>query len=401
LSIYAFRYNNQKIKTLKHFKEGGHDPAMNLKPFKLERYFSQYEFSVPYLMCASDCEPLAQQELLDMADDETRKLWETLTLAYTETAGHPLLRQAIAGLYEKIEPEHVLVVAPEEGIFIALQALLSKGDHVVATWPGYQSLHEIPRNLGCVISFWKPEKKHFPFFSVARLKTLLRKNTRILIINFPHNPTGAVLEKKEFDELVQLARERKIAVFSDEMYRFLEYDVADRQPGLCDILPKAIILGGLSKAFGLPGLRIGWLATQDHKLYLKMAAWRDYTTICNSAPSEILALIALRNREQIIERHRKTVLANLELLDRFFEQHQDLFDWYRPRAGSIALPALKGRQGNAARFCQTLVEKQGVLLVPGNIFNCASNRFRIGFGRRNLPQALEQLENYLKKQFRL
>jgi aspartate/methionine/tyrosine aminotransferase len=372
---------------------------MHLKPFKLERYFSQYEFSVPYLMCASDCEPMTQQELVAMADVETRKLWQTLSLAYTETAGHPLLRQAISGLYEKIVPEHVLVTAPEEGIFIALQALLAPGDHVVAIWPGYQSLHEIPRKLGCTLSFWKPEKKNYPRFSISRLKSLLRKETRLLIINFPHNPTGAMLDKADFAELVCLAAERGLTVFSDEMYRFLEYDSKDRLPGLCDLLPKAVSLGGLSKGFGLPGLRIGWLATQDHKLWLKMAAWRDYTTICNSAPSEILGLIALRNREKITRRHRQTILANLELLDRFFNRHKDRFDWYRPRAGSIALPALKGK-GDATRFCADLVEQQGVLLVPGKVFGCEANRFRIGFGRRNLPQALKQLEQYLKKNLR-
>jgi aspartate/methionine/tyrosine aminotransferase len=367
-----------------------------MKPFKLERYFSKYEFNVPYLMCASDFEPLTQQELLAMADAETSKLWQNLSLAYTETAGHPLLRQAIAGLYEKIVPEQVLVLAPEEGIFIALQALLAPGDHVVAIWPGYQSLHEIPRQLGCTLSFWKPEKKNYPRFSITRLKTLLRKETRLLIINFPHNPTGAMLDKADLEELVHLAAERGLTVFSDEMYRFLEYDSKDRQPGLCDLLPKAVSLGGLSKGFGLPGLRIGWLATQDHKLWLKMAAWRDYTTICNSAPSEILGLIALRNREKITAQHRKTILANLELLDGFFNKYRDQFEWYRPRAGSIALPALKGKR-DATRFCADLVKQQGVLLVPGKVFGCEANRFRIGFGRKNLPQALEQLARYLKK----
>jgi aspartate/methionine/tyrosine aminotransferase len=351
-------------------------------------------------MCASDCEPLTQQELVAMADTETRKLWQNLSLAYTETAGHPLLRQAIAGLYKKIASEHVLVLAPEEGIFIALQAMLKPGDHVVAIWPGYQSLHEIPSKLGCTLSFWKPEKKNYPRFSITRLKTLLRPETRLLISNFPHNPTGALLDQADFEELVHIAAVRGLTVLSDEMYRFLEYESQDCRPGLCDLLPKAVTLGGLSKGFGLPGLRMGWLATQDHKLFLKMAAWRDYTTICNSAPSEILGLIALRNREKITSRHRKMILANLDLLDRFFERHEDRFEWYRPRAGSIALPALKGKR-DAGSFCADLVKKQGVLLVPGKVFGCEANRFRIGFGRKNLPQALEQFEKYLKKQVRL
>jgi aspartate/methionine/tyrosine aminotransferase len=151
----------------------------------------------------------------------------------------------------------------------------------------------------------------------------------------------------------------------------------------------------MSKTFGLAGLRIGWIATRNREIFRQMAAFKDYTTICNSAPSEFLARLALRHADILVQRNLEIILSNLERLDRFFGAHEDLFRWVRPKAGSIAFPML--RKGKVDAFCADLVEKAGVLLLPGTLYGPGYNFFRIGFGRSNLDEAVDRFEEYLGK----
>ena len=215
---------------------------MKIPPFKLERYFAKYEFSAPYLLSCSDCEPLTLNELLSMSDDQSLRLWEDLWLGYTESQGHPTLREEIAHLYDHIAPSNVLVVTPEEGIFIVTNVILNQGDHVISTFPGYQSLYEVARSIGCQVSQWMPQKQQGWVFDLDALKSEIRSNTKLIIINFPHHPTGATISQKEFHGLLALAEERGILVFSDEMYRFLEYQDVDRLESASDLDENVIAL---------------------------------------------------------------------------------------------------------------------------------------------------------------
>jgi aspartate/methionine/tyrosine aminotransferase len=196
-------------------------------------------------------------------------------------------------------------------------------------------------------------------------------------------------------KLCSLSERHGFTIFSDEVYRGLELDPNHRLPALAEINDSAVSLGVMSKTYGLAGLRIGWIATRDVRLLSKLAAFKDYTTICNSAPSEFLATLALRHAERIAERNRQIIRGNLEHLDHFFESHSDRFNWHRPKAGSIAFPALL--HGKADRFCADLAAKAGVLLVPGTLFGKYPGAFRIGFGRKNLPEALSHLEKYIRQ----
>ncbi len=367
---------------------------MNLRPFKLEQYFARYEFHVPYNLCPSDCEALTLHELLSYADDETRELWEKLSLGYTETQGHPLLRREIASLYANVSPEEVLLLTPEEGIFIAMNAILERGDHVIATFPSFQSLYDIAASQDCEVTYWMPEEHNHWRFNIEAVEKAIKNNTKLIVMNFPHNPTGALASREDFERILEVANKHNLVVFSDEMYRLLEYNPADRLDSATDLYDNAVSLSGLSKAFGLPGLRIGWLTTRIPGLFDKLLILKSYTTICSSAPSEILALIALRAKERIIERNLAIIRKNLGLLDDFFDHYSDVFSWVKPRAGSIAFPKLLLAQ-DISTFCAQLVEKQGVLLLPSTIYDYAGNHFRIGFGRKNMPDALAQLEAYL------
>jgi aspartate/methionine/tyrosine aminotransferase len=370
---------------------------MLINPFKLERYFAQYEFKLKYLLSPSDCESIAMDELLQMASSGSMNLWQELRLGYTESQGHPLLRAEVSSLYRQIPPEAILIAAPEEAIFIAMQTLLRPGDEVVVLSPAYQSLHEIARSIGSELIPWtvQPGKDRNWHLNLDQLDASLTGRTRMLVINFPHNPTGYTLSRGELDSVVELARKHSLYLFLDEMYRLLEYEPSTQLPPVCDLYEKGISLSGLSKSFALPGLRIGWLATQESALMERWLVYKDYTTICNSAPAEILAIIALQNKQRIVRRNLEIIHANLEIAEQFFGEHAHYFAWFSPKAGSVAFPEWLG-EGSVEQFCREVLEKQGVMIVPGSLFDFPGNHFRIGLGRKNLPEALEHVDRYLK-----
>lgn len=292
-----------------------------------------------------------------------------------------------------------MVLAPEEGIFIAMNTILEKGDHVISTFPGYQSLYEVAKAIGCDISKWSPVKGTEWSFNTEKLQNLIQENTKLIVINFPHNPTGANISEDDLQQIINMARQQNIIVFSDEMYRFLEYEDAERLSSACDLYENAVTLFGMSKSFGLAGLRIGWLTTKNKKLFQKFANYKDYTTICNSAPSEILAIMALKAKNQILGRNMSIIQNNMRLLDEFFQEYKTLFDWPKPKAGPIGFPELRIDKP-VSKFCSNLVEKQGVMLLPADQYDFEGNNFRIGFARKNMPQALKQLKEYINKNYR-
>ena len=367
---------------------------MKLKPFKLERYFAKYEFTAKYLLSSSDCDGLMQSDLLELADDETVKLWKNLSLGYTESLGLLLLREEISHLYQGITPDDCLVIVPEEGIFIAVNSILHKGDHVICTFPGYQSLYAIAEGLGCQVTKWLPEEENNWRFNPHFLEKNIRSNTKLIIVNFPHNPTGYLPPKNDYELIIDLARKNNIHLFSDEMYRFLEYDRNERLPSACEMYEKAVSLFGMSKNIGMSGVRIGWLVNKYKNLFKNMAAFKDYTTICSSAPCEILSIIALRSRQKIINRHISRIKINLSLLDAFFDHHQDRFEWVKPKAGTIGFPRLKG-EIDSWEFCQRLIQATNIMLLPSTEYDFDDRHFRIGFGRENMPEALAKLSEYV------
>jgi aspartate/methionine/tyrosine aminotransferase len=367
---------------------------MSLTPFALERYFAKHEFSAKYLLSSSDCEPLGMSEVVAMADGATAALWTRLKLAYTESTGHPMLRQAIAESYERIEPHNVLVAVPEEAIFLLMHALLNPGDHVVCTVPAYQSLHEVARSIGCHLSLWQPHEELGWRFEVGDLISLLQPHTRLIVVNFPHNPTGYLPTIEEFRAIVDVAAHRGIHLFSDEMYRLLEIDENATLPAACDLYEGAVSLSGMSKAYGLPGTRIGWLASRDADVLERVVGLKDYTTICSAAPSELLAMIAVKNRARIIGAHRERIHRNLRILDSFFAARPRMFAWQRPSAGSICFPRMLQIDDTSA-FCDTLVAETGIMLVPSEQFQFGRRHIRIGFGRENLPEVLDRFAAHM------
>ncbi|SHK21795.1 Aminotransferase class I and II [Desulfatibacillum alkenivorans DSM 16219] len=367
---------------------------MKIPVFALERYFAQYEFSTKYLLSCSDCQTMPMHELAAMASEAARPLWDGLELGYTETMGHPALRRAIADLYPGLAADNTLVAAPEEGVFLFMNTLLEAGDHVVCISPAYQSLHEVARAIGCEVSDWVLDEQKDWAPDLADLEKLLRPETRLVVINFPHNPTGAAASRDFLDALYALLDARGTYLLSDEMYRFLYHDQAHPPNPACGDYPRAVTLGGLSKAFGLPGLRLGWLATQDMDLLEGMSRLKDYTTICHSAPSEILGIIALENREAILDRQTRLIRENLEILEMFLKEHEARIRCVPPKGGSMCFPRLTFTD-SAQAFCENLVRDTGVMLVPSTMFRFGDHHVRMGIGRRDFPKVLEVFSSYL------
>jgi aspartate/methionine/tyrosine aminotransferase len=370
-----------------------------LRDFALETYFSRWEFAARYHLTASDAQTLRLSELLELADAQARTLWDELALGYTETYGLPALRAEIAGTYHHLDAEHVLCFAgAEEGLYLAMQVLLGPDDHAVVLTPNYQAAETIPLARCAVTGVALREADDWAL-DVDAVQAALRPNTRVVSVNFPNNPTGAVPDHGSWRRLAQLCDDRGIRLFSDEVYRGLELDPAGRLDQAADLSPGALSLNVMSKAYGLPGLRIGWIACRDREVLERLARAKDYTTICNSGPSEVLALIGLRAREALLARNRRIIADNIPKLAGFFDRFPELFEWAPPQGGCVCFPRYLGGDGVEA-MCADLVEEVGVLLLPASIYRSEltpvpADRFRVGVGRRDPDEALERWSDWL------
>lgn len=367
---------------------------MKIPAFRLERFFAEHEFTAAYNLCASDCESTTIAELLALEPDAEQAFLD-LPLGYTESAGSPSLCAEIAKNYANIDPAQVLVHAGgQEAIFTYMNAVLKPGDHVVVHHPCYQSLHEVPRAIGCDVDYWSAHPDDRWRLDLDELRALILDHTRLVIINQPHSPTGQLMSREGWQALIDLLRERGIKLFSDEAYRGLEYRPEDRLPPASDIYEGAFSLSLLSKGYGLPGLRIGWLTGRDAETLNRVANYKDYTTICSSAPSEFLAELVLRSGGHLLERNRELCHEHVSLLNEFFLVYSEYFDWVPPQAGSVTFPTLRGEEGVEA-FCARALQEAGVLLLPGTLFAPESREFRIGFGRKNFSEGLNRLSSIL------
>ncbi len=370
---------------------------MRIDDFELERFFARYEFAVRHLLCASDVEGWPMADLLALADPDTAALWRDLRLGYTEAPGHPLLRAEIATLYDTITPDQVLVFSgAEEAIFVTANVLLGPGDHAIVAWPAYQSLHEVARATGAEVTLHELREEDGWAIDVDALRSQVTPRTRLIVLNVPNNPTGYVPDAATYRGVAEIAADCGATLLCDEVYRFLEHDGPDRLPAGADLGPGGVSVGVMSKSFALAGLRIGWLASHDSSLLDRAARFKDYTTICASAPAEILSLIALRAREPVLARSRAIVEGNLALLDGFFERRAGQVSWVRPRGGPVGFPRITPALP-VDHLAQGLLEAEGVLIAPAAIFGHPGNNFRLGFGRTDLPVALAGLETFMDR----
>lgn len=370
-----------------------------MRDFELEVHFSKWEFKAKYHMTASDVESMSLTDLMAMATTDEKSEFENQCFGYTQTWGADDLRARIAATYNTMTYENILCFCgAEEGLYTAMRVLLTKEDHVIVVVPNYQAAETLPLEICEVTGVALQEKDNWQL-DIDAVARAIRTNTKLVSINFPNNPTGALMSADDLRALVSLCRKHDLYLFSDEVYRLLERDEGKRMLQVADVYEKGLSLNVLSKAYGFPGLRIGWIASQDRTLLLRLERYKHYLSICNARPSEILAMIVLKNSEQILQANRHLLQDNLSSLDQFFASYPRLFEWSVPEGGCIAYPRYKGR-GTVEAFCQTLVEDYGVLLLPASVYRSelmetASDRFRIGFGRRNIGAGLKAFREFL------
>lgn len=387
-----------------------------MRDFGLEVFFSKWEFSAQHHMTASDFESMTQAELLAMGTDAQRAEYQDLWLGYTETWGAPDLRAAIAGTYDTMEAGNILTLAGAgEGLYALARVLLTADDHMIVPTPNYQSAETVPLQICEVTGVPIRRRADWPTnagnasdpewrLDLDDIRTALRPNTRLISLNFPHNPTGMVMIHEDLKALISLCRERGIYILSDEVYRGIEANEADRLPQIADVYERGISLNVMSKVYGLPGLRIGWFASADTDVLQKVERFKHYLSICNSAPSERLALIALNNRDQILARNRGVLLRSLDLLDALFADFPGLVEYKPPMGGCVAFPKFIGPGGGEA-FCKKLIEEDGIIVLPSSIYRSEvgevpGDHFRIGLGRdRACADGIDAMRRHFERHY--
>jgi aspartate/methionine/tyrosine aminotransferase len=366
---------------------------VKIEPFEIERFYERWEFSAELMLSSSDCESRTVASLLELEPQAGERLAD-LRLGYTEVPGSLELRAAVAALYDGVEPEEVLTLAAaEEGLFLANHALLGPGDHAIVESPCYGSAATLPHSTGAEVSLWERHAEDGWAHDLDAFARLLKGNTTLVYLNTPHNPTGTSMSPETFERLIELARERGIVIFSDEVYRGLEHDPVTRLPAAAELYERAISLNTVSKSYGLPGLRIGWVVCRDASLLSKLRELKLYTTICSSAPSEVLVELALRHSEQLIGDSRRLLLSNLPRLEAFLARHGELLSWTPPSAGPIGFARVDGVEDVRA-WCESIAERIGVLLLPGEVY-ARPDHVRLGYGRANIELALARLDAHL------
>ncbi len=368
---------------------------MKIQEFQIERYFAQYEFSAKYMLSSSDCDGYKVSDILQFASDAERTQWEQMQLGYTETRGSLALRRAIAAQYATMAVDNILVASPGELNFVLMNVLLEAGDEVICMAPMYQSLYEVAGSLGSKLVWWEPENQVDWRYDPERLAGLVTAKTKLIVVNFPHNPTGYLPRAGDWARIVDIARRRGIYLFSDEMYRGLLRSEGEQIPAACDVYDKAISLWGMAKTFGMAGLRIGWLASRDTEVLRKVEAFKDYLSICNSAPSDFLATIALQHADHFTAINNKKIARNTEIFTAFAARHADRVGFVPPVAGSTAFVRLNASEGTLA-YAERLVAEAGIMLLPSEMFGYGPGFCRIGFGRENMPEVLQVWEEWMR-----
>ncbi len=365
---------------------------MQLKPFLLDMWLDNYEHDVEFNLASSTGPSWTVNELLNLAGEEERDRFLNHRLSYSHPAGANGLREAIAEMHN-VSAECVQVMTGASEALVVLMWLAAEpGANVILPRPGFATFSALPESLSIETRFYAIRKENNFSIDVEEIMKLANEKTKLIMINNPHNPTGATISDADMETLHDFTSSRGIQLVSDEVYHPIYHG---SQTQSASRLPQATVIHDFSKAFSVPGVRTGWMIEQDPKRRELYWNARAYFSISNSTSGEILAEIAMRKRDVILKKTQAVASRNLEHLDRFMAQHRETLGWIRPQGGMTAFPWLVSGE-NARPFCQAAVE-QGILLAPGDCFDVPSH-FRLGFAAAGdeFPQALDRLGEFVK-----
>lgn len=368
---------------------------MSYEPFLMTEYMDRLGHDCAFDLTGSTCEVWRTDDLLALDGQDVAGALST-ALDYAPTNGGTELRGSIAALYEQLSADDIIVThGGAESIFLTMSGLLSPGDQAIVHTPCFQPLLSVARGVGAEVIEWAALESESWIPSLERLEILLTDRTRVVVINSPHNPSGAILTESFLDKLNKLARARGFRVVCDEIFRWSERNEDHRTPAVADMDSQSVSLGALSKSFGLPGTRIGWIAVRDAETREKIYRPKVYTTRNMNPLSLLLANVALRHSDEILARNRQILLENGRTLDEFLGRAANQVNRVGGEATPVIFLDLLGR--NAEDFCARAVEEADLALIPGTMFGDFSSHVRVGYGTSGFPHSIERLEAFLAK----
>jgi aspartate/methionine/tyrosine aminotransferase len=365
---------------------------MQLKPFQLDMWLDTYEHGIEFDLAASTGPSWTLNEILNLAKEEERERFLNHKVVYSRPAGADGLRSAIAEMHG-VDAEAVQVVTgASEALLILMWLAAEPGANVILPQPGFTTFSALPESLRLETRFYSVRKENEFRIDVEEVKKLADRNTKLILVNSPHNPTGATISDAELDSLHEFTSSRGIQLVSDEVYHPIFHGQPTKSASR---LPHAAVIHDFSKAFPLSGVRAGWMIEHDAKRRKEYWTARCYFSITNNSAGEFLAELAMRHRDVVLGRTQKVASENLRRLGRFMSEHQETIGWIAPRGGMTAFPWLVSGEDSRA-FCKGAAE-QGILLAPGDCFDAPSH-FRLGFAAVSdkFPDALDRLGEFVK-----
>jgi aspartate/methionine/tyrosine aminotransferase len=365
---------------------------MQLKPFLLDAWLDQYEHDIEFNLAASTGPTWTVNDILALADDETRHRFLNHKLVYSHPAGADSLREAIAEMQRVPVQAVQIVTGAAEAILVLMWLAAEPGANVIIPLPGFTTFAALPESLGLETRFYRVRRENGFRIDPDEIKQLADSKTKLILLNSPHNPTGATISDDEMEALHDFTSERGIQLVSDEVYHPIYHGKHTKSAAR---LPHATVISDLSKAFSIPGVRTGWMIEHDAQRRQQYWTARAYFSVSNTTTGEILSEIAIRRRDVVLGKAQETATRNLSLLEHFMANHRDVLGWIPPQGGMTAFPWLLGGE-DARPFCQGAAE-HGILLAPGDCFDVPSH-FRLGFAAvaGNFPRALERFGAFVK-----
>jgi len=365
---------------------------MQLKPFLLDAWLDQYEHDIEFNLAASTGPTWTVSDILALADDETRHRFLNHKLVYSHPAGADSLREAIAEMQQVPVEAVQIVTGASEAILVLMWLAAGPGANVILPLPGFTTFSALPESLGLETRFYRVRRENGFRIDPDEIKRLADSKTRLILVNSPHNPTGATISDGEMEALHDFAAERGIQLVTDEVYHPIYHG---RPAKSAARLPHATVISDLSKAFSIPGVRTGWMIEHDARRRQQYWTARAYFSVSNTTTGEILSEIAIRKRDVVLGKAQETATRSLKLLDRFMADHRDVLGWIPPQGGMTAFPWLVSGE-NDRTFCRAATE-HGILLAPGDCFDAPSH-FRLGFAAAgdNFSRALDRFGTFVK-----
>ena len=370
---------------------------MKIKPFAVEEWMNAWEVGAKYNIAETCVDSISMNELFELTGEDKTEFLNRLCarrLSYGDIEGLPEFRKGVCGLYKTLNIENIVPTHGASGAnHHVFYSLISPGDRVVSIMPTYQQLYSIPESYGADVQILHLSKENNYLPDLEKLRRLVTPKTKMICINNPNNPTGALMSEQMLREIVEIARSADAWILCDEVYRHLSQEDG-WCPSIVDLYEKGISVSSMSKVFSLAGLRLGWIATHDMSVVKSCLSHRDYNLVSCGVFDEMLAAAALKHRDKLLERSRKIVRENLQILDDWVGSEPHV-SYVKPKAGTTAL-VYYDLDISSYEFCEEMYKNTGAFVTPGDCFEVPhSMRIGYAYGKQDLIDGLKAISEYI------